>query len=570
MPTAAVTKRMIPVALLSAITAGLHLVPMTAQEHSPLERGDDFSTDAFGTTAATKTTAAAPANYTVAADDTISSIAERFGLDARAVAALNGLSVSGAVHEGQNLALIVTGAPAAVAATPFATAKSASATYTVRSGDTVSRIAAKYGVATQSVLTANKLGWNSLIFPGQKLSIPGASSSSPAPAAAKPTSKPAAKPSSGGSYTVKSGDTVSRIAAKHGVSTQSVLTANKLGWSSIIYPGQKLTIPGSSTASTSAPAKPSAPSKGTSSSNSNASKGGSSASGSYTVKSGDTVSGIAARHGVSTQSVLTANKLKLSSIIYPGQRLMIPGSSSGSSSSTPSTPSKGTSNSGSSNSGASKDTGSTGGSSSATSHTVVSGDTVSRIAAKYGVSVQAILDANGLTWSSIIYPGQKLALTGSSSGSSGGATTKPSTPAQPESTTDKVTPLTATMAKNAQTIINVGRSLGVSDYGLVIALAAAMQESSLRNVDYGDRDSLGLFQQRPSQGWGSEEQVMDPTYATTAFFAGVKGKTRGLLDIKGWQNMTVTQAAQAVQVSAFPNAYAKWETSARAWLSQLG
>ena len=96
----------------------------------------------------------------------------------------------------------------------------------------------------------------------------------------------------------------------------------------------------------------------------------------------------------------------------------------------------------------------------------------------------------------------------------------------------------------------------------------------MRNVRHGDRDSLGLFQQRPSAGWGSAEQVMDPLRASQAFFGGTgnpnRGVTRGLLDIPGWEAMTVTQAAQAVQISAFPDYYAKWETSARAWLPELG
>ena len=114
----------------------------------------------------------------------------------------------------------------------------------------------------------------------------------------------------------------------------------------------------------------------------------------------------------------------------------------------------------------------------------------------------------------------------------------------------------------------------MSDAGIVIALAAAAQESSLRNVQFGDRDSLGLFQQRPSQGWGTPAQVLDPVRATKAFFGGSSnpntGLTIGLLDIPGWTSMSVTVAAQAVQKSAHPDAYAKWETSARAWLSQLG
>lgn len=117
---------------------------------------------------------------------------------------------------------------------------------------------------------------------------------------------------------------------------------------------------------------------------------------------------------------------------------------------------------------------------------------------------------------------------------------------------------------NARTIIGVGKGAGVPEYGWVIALATAMQESTLVNVDYGDRDSLGLFQQRTSQGWGTEAQILDPVLASTAFY-GVATHTAnpGLVDISGWQSMSVTQAAQAVQRSAYPDAYAKWETLAR-------
>ena len=104
---------------------------------------------------------------------------------------------------------------------------------------------------------------------------------------------------------------------------------------------------------------------------------------------------------------------------------------------------------------------------------------------------------------------------------------------------------------NARIIIDVGRALGVTDQGIVIALAAATQESSLRNVHYGDLDSLGLFQQRPSQGWGTPEEVLDPVRAATAFYGGpptrTPERTLGLLDIAGWESMSVTQAAQAVQ-----------------------
>ena len=95
-----------------------------------------------------------------------------------------------------------------------------------------------------------------------------------------------------------------------------------------------------------------------------------------------------------------------------------------------------------------------------------------------------------------------------------------------------------------------------------IALATAYQESDLRNLEYGDRDSLGLFQQRPSQGWGSRGQVLDPYYATNAFYDA-------LVKVDGYTAMPVTQAAQEVQRSGFPDAYADHERDARVLASAL-
>ena len=117
---------------------------------------------------------------------------------------------------------------------------------------------------------------------------------------------------------------------------------------------------------------------------------------------------------------------------------------------------------------------------------------------------------------------------------------------------------------NARTIIGVGKAGAIPQQGWVVALATAMQESTLINVNYGDRDSLGLFQQRTSQGWCTVAQCVDPVLAAMAFY-GIASHTSnpGLVDISGWQSMPVTQAAQAVQRSGFPDAYAKWETLAR-------
>ncbi|MBM2621704.1 hypothetical protein JIG36_39995 [Actinoplanes sp. LDG1-06] len=104
---------------------------------------------------------------------------------------------------------------------------------------------------------------------------------------------------------------------------------------------------------------------------------------------------------------------------------------------------------------------------------------------------------------------------------------------------------------NAATITAVGLRKGMPERAVVIALATAFQESKLENLDDGDRDSVGLFQQRPSQGWGTIEQIKDPRYAADKFYSSLK-------KVKGYQKMRVTDAAQKVQRSAYPNAYEKW------------
>ncbi|WP_406136791.1 hypothetical protein [Streptomyces sp. NBC_01089] len=115
--------------------------------------------------------------------------------------------------------------------------------------------------------------------------------------------------------------------------------------------------------------------------------------------------------------------------------------------------------------------------------------------------------------------------------------------------------LSPEQAVNAATISAVGTSHGMPQRAVTIALATALQESGLRNLDHGDRDSLGLFQQRPSQGWGTAEQVMDPVYAAGKFYDHLK-------KIHGYTQLPLTVAAQEVQRSGFPQAYAKHEPDA--------
>ncbi|KQO65088.1 LysM peptidoglycan-binding domain-containing protein [Curtobacterium sp. Leaf261] len=318
------------------------------------------------------------------------------------------------------------------------------------------------------------------------------------------------------SYTVVQGDTVSAIAARYGLGTRDVLAANGLSWNAIIHPGQTLRL-----ATTPAPAT------------AVAAVSTSSTSGSYHVVSGDTASAIAAKVGVSTSSLLSANQLSSTSTIYPGQTLRVPSAGAA----TPAVAVVAASPAPSA-------------SAAAKSVTIASGDTLATIAAAHQISVSDLLAANGLTYTSTIYAGGTLVVPAPSG-----------------------VVLTNEMRANAATIVAVGRSLGVPNRGLVIALAAAMQESGLRNVDHGDRDSVGVFQQRPSQGWGTRAQLMDVGHAARLFFGGRSnpnaGVTRGLLDVANWQGMSVTQAAQNVQFSAYPTAYAQWEKPATAWLATL-
>ena len=117
--------------------------------------------------------------------------------------------------------------------------------------------------------------------------------------------------------------------------------------------------------------------------------------------------------------------------------------------------------------------------------------------------------------------------------------------------------LTPEQAGNAATIAAVGLRLGMPDHAVTVAVATALQESKLTNLSSGDRDSAGLFQQRPSQGWGTYAQVTDPVYAATAFYDHLR-------NLPNWRQLSVTQAAQEVQHSAAPDAYAQWESEARA------
>jgi LysM repeat protein len=321
---------------------------------------------------------------------------------------------------------------------------------------------------------------------------------------------------------VRPGETLGKIANHYSVSLSNILALNNLKERSLIFPGQQLKI---------RDVNPAAP------------KSVKALGNEHRVAEGETLSTIAKLHSVSLPALLKVNKLTKNSIIFVGQILDVPNPIADS---------------------APVDYRSGNQVGKPTSiclfhgfHKIKPGETISKIAAIFGVSTQSLLSANNLNWNSTIYIGQKLVIPD----------------VHPALACPKLTPLSDEMQQNAEEIIRIGRELKIGDYGIVIALATAMQESSLRNVAFGDRDSIGLFQQRPSAHWGTKSQIMQTDYSIRAFFGGsnspTRGVARGLLDIAGWQSLSLTEAAQAVQISAHPTAYAKWEPSAWQWLIEL-
>jgi membrane-bound lytic murein transglycosylase D len=266
-----------------------------------------------------------PGVHVVRRGETLTSVAHRYGVRVNDIAAWNDLRSRDLIYPGQKLIVSLD-----ARATPPAATTGETFVHTVRSGENVSGIAARYGASCDAVLSANGLRSRDRIYPGQKLRIPGRASAAAA------------------EYTVKSGDTISGIASEFGVSTSSVLEANAMGPRDRIYPGQKIKVSGSPSGATFE----------------------------HTVKRGDTIYDIAARYGVSTSAVLAANCMAPQDRIYPGEKIKIPAT------------------------GATREE--------IIVHSVRSGDTITSIARKYGASSGAVLKENGLGPRDKIYPGQKI------------------------------------------------------------------------------------------------------------------------------------------------------------------
>lgn len=271
-----------------------------------------------------KPAASNAASYTVKSGDTLSKIAALHQMSLSQLVSLNGITNPNLIQVGKELKVTgatnnaqpsVPAAPTQQPAAPEAPATNTAATYTVKAGDTLLRIAAQFKMNLAQIAALNQISNLNAIRVGQVLKVSNAVGSNNTqnttqPSAGAPTK---AAPSTTG-YTVKSGDTLSAIAAANGVSLANLLSWNNLSLQAIIYPGQKLTIQNANNATVTTPNAPTSTPTVMPSTN-----------GSYTVKSGDTLYGIAAKLGTKVQTLLSLNGLQLSSTIYVGQVLKTTG-----------------------------------------------------------------------------------------------------------------------------------------------------------------------------------------------------------------------------------------------------
>ncbi|GIG54708.1 LysM peptidoglycan-binding domain-containing protein [Demequina activiva] len=367
---------------------------------------------------------------------------------------------------------------------------SADEQHRVQPGETVSALALRYDSSIGEIVRANGLDSRALIVIGQTLTIPsGASAVGSAPAGA----------SASGTHTVATGDTVWDLARRYGTTVAAIVSANDLGSSAVIRVGQRLQVPGAapSTVDSVAP-------------------GAASSTGTHTVAAGDTVWDLARRYGVSVSAIANANGLDSRAVIRVGQKLEIPGASAAGSA-----------------------TATSGGAASALatgdnldqfagatqSYTVVAGDTVSAIAARFGVSASTVVSANGLKNASLIRAGQTLTIPGGVPSGLVGDSFLGRTYAAPvvgAANQNKATLNGMDVPSRDQMqamIIETARHYGVDP---ALAQAIAYQESGFNMRAVSPANAIGAMQVIPSTGeWvselvGRELDLLDPQDNVTA------------------------------------------------------
>ncbi len=369
--------------------------------------------------------------------------------------------------------------------------KSHTGSYTVKAGDTLSGIAHKHNMSLSSLVDLNDISANKTIYPGNKLKVKGGSNSNSDSNSSSKSSSSSTKSSA--TYTVKAGDTLSGIAAKHNMSLQALLSKNGISASKIIRPGDKIKINGSSNSSSSN-SKSSAPKS-------------SKSSASYTVKSGDTLSGIAAKHDMKLSQLLSLNGISASKKIFPGDKIKVSGSN-------------GSSNSSSKAPKSSAPTSST--------YTVKSGDTLSGIATSHNMKLAALLDLNpSISTQTPLKIGTKLKVNGSSISSTSdnskprkvpntflGRTYEDHVVNDANENKNYLDSISVPSRSEMQSIITAqANRMGVDP---ALALAHGMQESGFNMRAVSPANAIGAMQVIPSTGeWisgrvGKKLNLMDP------------------------------------------------------------
>ena len=308
--------------------------------------------------------------YTVQSGDTLSGIALKFSTTSSKLAQLNSLSNPNLIYVGQRLLVNQSSDSNSSSSDQSSSAttntEASAASYTVKSGDTLSGIASQYNTTVNQIVSLNQLSNPNLIYVGQVLKLKNGQTTNSSSSSSSSTATTTA-----GTYTVKAGDTLSAIASRYSTSSSTLASLNSLSNPNLIYVGQVLKV--SSNASTSSSTSSSANSTVTTAA-------------SYTVKSGDTLSAIAAKYGTTYQALASANSISNPNDIYVGQVIKVSATATAASSQ------------------AASSTSSNG------SYTVKSGDTLYGIALANGLNWQTLAKQNGISDPNVIFVGQKLSL----------------------------------------------------------------------------------------------------------------------------------------------------------------
>ena len=410
------------------------------------------------------------------------------------------------------------GTAAAIAFTAFGTtAATADEQHKVSSGDTVSELAQRYGSTIDAIIAANRLNRRATIYTGATLTIPTKSGANTASSAKKSAKTVKVAASATGTHKVAKGDTVWALARKHHTTVSAIIKANGLNRSAIIHVGQKLTIPGkpapqvhtSGDTSTKNPGAgvPLSHASNTSTSPTPASATG----GTHKAVSGDTVWGLARTYGSTVSAIISANGLGKSAVIHVGQKIKVPGTTAprkaGATTATTVSNVKNVTTSTASEPKLATDKNLAEFGAESAEYIVISGDTLSRISSMFGVSINAIVSANGIRNAGSISVGQKLSIPGGIPTGLVGDTFLGRTYSAPvvgAANQNKATLKAMDVPSKAQMqalVVKTAKALGVDP---ALAQAIAYQESGFNMRAVSPANAIGVMQVIPSSGkWAS-------------------------------------------------------------------